>query len=205
MNMKNENVPRIGCVVMAAGNAERFGENKLAAKAGGKSLVEHALRAVPMEKLAAVCVVTQYDEVEALAKRCGFRCLRNDRPEDGLSRTVRLGTEALMGECDEIAYLVSDQPLLRRESVAALLDFCRAHPNNIVGAGHGGKRGNPCVFPRKYFPELCALTGDVGGSAVIRAHEADLLLFEIDEEELADVDTRQALEAINALGAPNEA
>ncbi len=183
----------IGCVVMAAGNAARFGENKLSAAVDGKTLIERALDAVPIEKLSAACVVTQYDEVEMLAMRHGFRCIRNDRPEDGLSRTVRLGTEALKGECDAILYLVSDQPLLRRESIAALLAFYRAHPDHIVGASHGGKRGNPCVFPAKYFPALSALTGDVGGSAVIREHEDDLLLFEIDKEELIDVDTPQAL------------
>ena len=190
MNMKEL---QIGCVVMAAGNAERFGKNKLAARLDGKTLIERALDAVPSETLVTVCVVTQYDEVEALAARYGFRCVRNDRPEEGLSRTVRLGTETLAGECDAILYLVSDQPLLRRESVTALLDFYRAHPDHIVGASHGGKRGNPCVFPAKYFPQLRALTGDAGGSAVIREHEDDLLLFEVDKEELTDVDTPQAL------------
>ncbi|MBE6909444.1 MAG: nucleotidyltransferase family protein [Ruminococcaceae bacterium] len=200
--MRDQNELRVGCVVMAAGNAERFGENKLAAAVGGKTLIERALDAVPLDALSAVCVVTQYDEVERLAVRCGFRCVRNDRPADGLSRTVRLGTEALAGECDAILYLVSDQPLLKRESVAALLDFCRAHPDRIVGASHGGRRGNPCVFPKKYFPELCALSGDVGGSAVIRAHEDDLLLFEIGGEELTDVDTKEALKELNNAGAP---
>jgi len=202
MKMRDQNELRVGCVVMAAGNAERFGENKLAAAVGGKTLIERALDAVPLDALSAVCVVTQYDEVERLAVRCGFRCVRNDRPADGLSRTVRLGTEALAGECDAILYLVSDQPLLKRESVAALLDFCRAHPDRIVGASHGGRRGNPCVFPKKYFPELCALSGDVGGSAVIRAHEDDLLLFEIGGEELTDVDTKEALKELNNAGAP---
>ena len=187
----------IGCVVMAAGNAKRFGENKLDAVVDGKTLIERALDAVPVEKLSAVCVVTQYDEVDALAVRLGFRRVRNDRPQDGLSRTVRLGVEALEHECGAILFLVSDQPLLRRESVAALLDFYRGHPGRIVAAAHDGKRGNPCVFPAKYFPELRALTGDVGGSAVIRAHADDLLLFEVDARELADVDTRQALETLN--------
>ncbi|MCR5826320.1 MAG: nucleotidyltransferase family protein, partial [Oscillospiraceae bacterium] len=159
-------------------------------------LIERALAAVPVEKLTAVCVVTQYDKAETLAKRFGFRCLRNDRPQDGLSRTVRLGTEALERECGAILYMVADQPLLLRASVARLLDFYAAHPEHIVGAAHDGKRGNPCVFPRKYFPELRALTGDVGGSAVIRAHEDDLRLFEVSEEELTDVDTREALEKL---------
>lgn len=191
--MTNKNVFPIGCVVMAAGNAERFGENKLAAVVDGKTLIEHALEAVPEDKLAAVCVVTQYDEVQALAKRYGFRSLRNDHPEWGLSYTIRLGTEALQDECGAIVYQVSDQPLLRRESVAALVDFYRAHPDKIVGASHNGVRGNPCVFPGKYYPALCALTGDVGGSAVIRRHEENLLLYEIDQQELSDVDTPKAL------------
>ena len=183
----------VGCVVMAAGAAERFGENKLAAVVRGKTLLEHALEAVPTDRLDHVCVVTRFDEAEALAARFGFRCVRNDRPELGLSRTVRLGTEALRQDCDAIVYLVADQPLLRRESVAALVDCYRAHPEKIVSAAHGGKRGNPCIFPAAFFPELCALTGDTGGSAVIRNHKDQLLLFEVGEEELADVDTRRAL------------
>ena len=193
--MSNEKIA-VGCVVMAAGNAARFGENKLAARIGGKMLIEHALEAVPAEELAAVCVVTQYDEVETLAKRFGFRCVRNSHPEWGLSHTVRLGTEALRQECRAIVYQVSDQPLLRRESVRALVAFYREHPEHIVGASHGGKRGNPCIFPEPYFGALCALTGDVGGSAVIRKHEEDLLLFEVDPRELTDVDTKEALDEL---------
>ena len=145
MKMSNEKIA-VGCVVMAAGNAARFGDNKLAAKIGGKTLIERALEAVPAEELAAVCVVTQYDEVEALAKRFGFRCVRNSHPEWGLSHTVRLGTEALRQECRAIVYQVSDQPLLRRESVRALVAFYREHPDHIVGASHGGQRGTPVSF-----------------------------------------------------------
>lgn len=196
--MKNKTAPAVGCVIMAAGNAVRFGENKLATFLDGKTLIEHAFAAVPEDSITSVCVVTQYDEVEELAKRYGFQCVCNDRPEDGLSRTVRLGTEALSGTCSAILYLVSDQPLLRRESVAALIGYYRQHPDAIVGASHNGKRGNPCIFPKKYFPELCALTGDTGGSAVIRRHESDLLLFEVGEEELTDVDTKAILEKLNA-------
>ena len=191
--MTNETQRSVGCVVMAAGNAERFGENKLAAKVDGKTLIERALQAVPADRLTAVCVVTQYDEVEELSQRFGFRCVRNKHPEWGLSYTIRLGTMALQNQCDAIVYLVSDQPLLRRESVAALTDFYRAHPDHIVGASHGGTRGNPCIFPGKYFPSLCALTGDQGGSTIIREHEEDLLLLEVDKQELTDIDTKEAL------------
>ena len=58
---------KVGCVVMAAGNARRFGENKLAAQLKGRSLISRALDAVPAEQLHAVVVVSQYPEVMDLA------------------------------------------------------------------------------------------------------------------------------------------
>lgn len=188
----------IGCVVLAAGNAARFGANKLTAVVNGKMLIEHALDALPVEELAAVAVVTQYDEIAALARARGFRCLRNDRPQDGLSRTVRLGTEALGASCDALLFLVSDQPLLRQESVRSLLEASRAHPERIVAAARNGRRGNPCIFPKRFFPALCSLTGDVGGSAILRQNEEALLTVEVGAEELCDVDTREALEQLRS-------
>lgn len=64
--------------------------------------------------------------------------------------------------------------------------------------GHGGVRGNPCLFPARFFPELLELREDHGGNTVIRRHEADLLLLDVPAEELRDVDTAQALEELKA-------
>jgi len=186
---------RIGCVVMAAGDARRFGENKLAAVFNGKMLIQHALEAVPTEEFCAVAVVTQYPEVEALAKEFGFTPVHNPHPDWGISHTIRLGLEAL-GDCDGAMFQVSDQPLLRRESIRAEVEFFRRNPDKLVGLSHGGVRGNPCIFPAAYFPELLALTEDHGGSSVIRCHEEDLLLLEVPAGELEDVDTPQALRAM---------
>lgn len=185
----------IGCVVMAAGDARRFGENKLAALFDGKPLIRRALEAVPAEEFSAVAVVTQYPEVEAMAVEFGFIPVRNPHPDWGISHTIRLGLEAL-GACDAALFQVSDQPMLRRETVAAEVAFFREHPDNLVGLGHNGVRGNPCIFPAAYFPELLALKEDHGGSSVIRRHEEDLLLFECPARELEDADTRQALRAM---------
>lgn len=186
---------RIGCLVMAAGSASRFGGNKLAAEIDGKMLIEHALDAVPADEFARVTVVTQYDEVLVLAKNHGFKVLVNPFPEWGASHTIKLGTEA-MEDCDAILYQVADQPLLRQESVRAEVKFFRQHPESIVAMGHGGVRGNPCIFPARFFPELTALTGDLGGSAVIRRHADELKLFEVQANELQDVDTPMALAAL---------
>lgn len=184
---------KIGCVVMAAGNGRRFGENKLAATLNGKPLIRYALEAVPPE-LEAV-VVTQYEEVAALAEEFGFLCIRNKHPDWGISHTIRLGTEHLL-HCDGILYMVSDQPFLQRSSVEQIVDLWRQNPSCIVGAAHKGVRGNPDLFPRDLFPALLALEGDRGGGGIIRANEDRLLLVEIHKNELSDVDTKAALEAM---------
>ena len=188
---------KLGCVVLAAGSARRFGGNKLAAELRGRSLILRALEAVPAEKFEKVVVVTQYPEVMRLAGEFHFAAVHNPRPEEGLSRSVALGLTEVR-DCGGVLFCVSDQPLLRRESVAALTELWRANPEKIAALGHGGVRGNPCLFPARFFPELMALEGDRGGSAVIRRHEEDLLLLEVPAAELHDVDTAAALEALKA-------
>ena len=188
---------KIGCVVLAAGNARRFGSNKLKAQVDGESLIRRALEAVPSGLV--TVVVSQYPDILALAGEYGFAAVANDRPDLGLSRSVRLGLERL-SDCDGVLFLVSDQPWLKRDSAEALVALWAQNPGKIAAMAHGGVRGNPCLFPARFYPELLELTGDRGGSAVIRRHEEDLLLLETDALELTDMDTPAALEQVRNVG-----
>ena len=196
--MKHDGKP--GCVVLAAGSARRFGGNKLTAAVAGVTLIRRALSAVPAERFSQVAVVTQYPEIWELAKEFSFTPVWNDVPEAGVSRSIALGLAAL-GNCPGALFLVADQPLLRRESVDALVTLWLEKPDGIAALGHGGVRGNPCLFPARLFPELRALQGDRGGAAVIRRHEDLLTLLEVDPRELQDADTPEALAAIRAEAA----
>ena len=184
---------QIGCVVMAAGDARRFGQNKLLQPFRGRPLIDYALDAADPALFCQIVVVTQYDAIAARAAARGCTVLRNEHPDWGVSHTIRLGTEA-MSDCDGILYLVSDQPLLRADSVRRVVEAWRSMPDRIVGAGHDGRRGNPNLFPARLFPELLALEGDHGGNQVIRRHAEEFRLVEIPPLELADCDTPQALE-----------
>ena len=186
----------IGCVLMAAGNSSRFGENKLSALVNGKPLIRHAMEAIP-QGLKTV-VVTRYEEVVSMAKEFGFPILINHHPDWGISHTIRLGTEYLQDR-DGILYMVSDQPMLRRSSIEQIVSLWREHPDYIVGASHNGIRGNPNLFPREFFPALSSLQGDRGGNGIIRANEDRLLLVEIHKNELTDIDTKAALAGISAM------
>ena len=185
----------IGCVILAAGSSTRFGKNKLFAQIDGTAMIERAFAAVPADRLYAVAVVTQYEGVITLAQRCGFQTIINRHPERGQSYSVGLGTAALKDKCGGIVYMTADQPWLKRSSIAQMLDVFRSHPDCIVGMSSSGRRGNPCVFPKKYFDELCGLSGDSGGRAVIERHKDKLILFEAPAVELTDVDTPQDITA----------
>ena len=188
---------KLGCVVMAAGNARRYGDNKLAAQLRGRSLILRALEAVPTEAIDSAVVVTQYPEIMRLAGEFHFAAVYNEHPDYGSSHTIELGLTGLR-DCDGVMFLVSDQPLLRRKSVAALARLWKSHPDSIAALSHGGVRGNPCVFPARFYPELLELTEDRGGNAVIRRHEEDLVLLGVDARELTDVDTPEALRSLTA-------
>ena len=187
----------IGCVILAAGKGERFGGDKLHAEFSGLSLILRAMQAVPEGCPAAV--VTGDSSISALARVHQMTVVWNHRPELGISRSVCLGTMA-MTHYDALCFLVADQPLLRRESVSRLLDEWRLHPDCIIRAAHDGKPGNPCVFPREFFPALCSLQGDRGGSAVAKAFPDRVHLVQLPSQELMDCDTPEALRLIQKEG-----
>ena len=179
---------QVGCVILAAGNAARFGENKLLALWQGKPLIQWTLDAVPAA-LSPVAVVTRFPAVEALAAARGLVTLPNERPELGISHSVALGTAALAERCAGILFLAADQPCLRPETLAALAERFRAEPDRIVAAAAGERRGNPAVFPASLFPALQALRGDRGGMQLIRRFPELVVGLPVDPAELADVDT----------------
>ena len=80
-----------------------------------------------------------------------------------------------------------------QETMEKLLAAFLREPDCIHGASHDGVRGNPCLFPREFFPELMQLQGDRGGAAVIRRYPERLRHTEVPEEELFDCDTPEAL------------
>lgn len=187
---------KLGCVLMAAGNASRFGENKLLADFMGKPIVEHALAAIPKSAFKRVVVVSQYPKVLNLAAEYGFSTVLNDDPSAGISRTISLGLDAL-GEVDAAMFMVGDQPCLRQETVKSVIDFYQARPGHIVAVGYGKRRGNPAIFPKAFFNELRALSAENGGSHVICAHEDALLLYQVEQDmELRDIDNKQELEQL---------
>lgn len=186
----------IGCVVLAAGAGVRFGGSKLAAPLNGRPIIEYILESLPSRLFRRVVVVSADPSVVDAARRHGFELKLNDRPELGVSLSIRLGLEA-MADTDACMFCVADQPLLRRETLAGMLNVYE--PDTILVISHHGQSGNPVVYPASLYGELMSLNGEESGKTVACRHEDLLRVFHLsDAHQLMDVDTREDLEAAEA-------
>ena len=188
--------PVVGCVIMASGMSKRFGSNKLMADFDGEPMILRALKAT--EGLAQRrVVVTRHGEVAELCREQGVDVVLHDLPHR--SDTVRLGLEAL-GDCDCCMFLPGDQPLLRRETVAMLLERWSQSPEMIVRPAYEDTVGSPVLFPSWAFPELKSLPEGKGGGVVIKSHPHEVVPVSIANPfEMADADTPETLALLQQL------
>lgn len=183
----------IGCVIMASGLGRRFGGNKLVADFHGQPMICRILDATE-EIFAQRVVVTRSEEVAAICQERSIRTVLHSLPHR--SDTVRLGLEAMSG-IERCMFAVSDQPLLRKNTVAALALASKNNPNAIWRTHFEGTQGSPVVFPNWTFDELLALPEGKGGSIIILKHPEHLRTITTqDMYELKDVDTTEALKSL---------
>lgn len=188
--------PKLGCVIMASGLGERFGSNKLMADFHGEPMIQRALRATD-GLFSKRVVVTRHESVAVLCQELGVDAVLHDLPHR--SDTVRLGLEAL-GDLDACMFLPGDQPLLRRETVAMLLEIQKENPDRIIRPAYEDSEGSPVLFPSWAFPELKTLPEGKGGGVVIKNHPHEVYRVSVSNPfELADADTPETLELLKGL------
>lgn len=188
--------PKIGCVIMASGLGKRFGGNKLMADFHGKPMIQRALDATG-GLFSRRVVVTRHESVAALCREQNIDVVLHDLPHR--SDTVRLGLEAL-GDLDACMFLPGDQPLLRKETVAMLLETWKDNFHSIIRPVYEDTEGSPVLFPAWAFPELKNLPEGKGGGVVMKNHPHDVCCVSVATPfELADADTPETLELLKGL------
>ena len=177
------------------------GPNKLLAEVGGKPLVRIAVEEALASRAEPVIVVTghQRERVEQALAGLKVRFVHNPDFADGLSTSLKAGIAAVPADADGAIVCLGDMPQVR----AALLDrliaaFDPPRAALIVVPMIDGKRGNPVLWSRRFFPELAALEGDVGARHLIGTYGEALTEVPADAAALIDIDTPEALSALKA-------
>ena len=188
----------IAAVVLAAGRSTRMGgPNKLVEEIGGKPLVRIVVEGALASRARPVIVVTghQRDAVEAALAGLPVQFTHNPDFAKGLGTSVRTGVAAVPTRADGAVICLGDMPRVDAGLIDRLIGaFAPEQGALAVVPTIDGKRGNPVLWSRRFFPELMAIDGDVGARNLIgRYGEAVIEVPVAGKGALVDIDTQEAL------------
>ncbi len=193
----------IAAIVLAAGRSTRMGgPNKLLAEVHGTPLVRLAVEQALASTARPVIVVTghQRERVEAALAGSGVVFVHNPDYADGISTSVKAGIAAVPPQADGAIVCLGDMPQVDAKLIDRLISaFDPEKGALVVVPVMDGKRGNPVVWSRRFFPELGEIGGDVGARHLIASYpEAVAEVPVAGRGALFDVDTPDALDELRA-------
>ena len=192
--------PRIAALILAAGQSRRMGEvNKLLIDIGGKPMVRRVAETVLATAAAPVVAVLGHerDRVRAAFAGLKLRAIYNPDYAAGISTSLKRGLAALPDDIDGVLVCLGDMPLVGPAEIDRLIGaFNPTEGRAIIVPTGRGKRGNPVLWAKRFFPEMQDIAGDVGARHLVGAYPE--LVAEVEmagDGVLLDIDTPEALTA----------
>lgn len=180
----------IAGIILAAGEASRYGEPKQLLKWRRKPFVRVVAETALRAGLSPVIVVTgaHAEKVEAVIHDLDVKAIHNNDWKDGQGSSIRAGTPHIPDECGGAIFLLADQPQVNASILHALKDKHAEGLYPIVAPMVIDRRANPVLFDRSAFADLMTIEGDTGGRAIFHKHRVEYLPWH-DDGLLLDVDT----------------
>ena len=194
---------RVAAVVLAAGRSTRMGgPNKLLADIARRPLVRIAAEEALASRAKPVIVVTghQREQVENALAGLPVELVHNPDFADGLGTSVRAGIAAVPADADGAIVCLGDMPQVDAGLIDRLIAaFDPDQGALVVMPTFEGRRGNPVLWSRRFFPDLTAIEGDVGARHLIGRYSEAVVEVPLEgKAALVDVDTPEALVGVRA-------
>jgi molybdenum cofactor cytidylyltransferase len=176
------------------------GPNKLLAEVEGAPMVAYVARRVLASRARPIIAVlgNQADAVDAALGKLPVERVRNPEFAGGLSTSLKRGIAALPPDLEGVLICLGDMPLISGRHIDRLIAaFNPLEGRAIIVPTRRGKRGNPVLWSKRFFPEMAELAGDVGAKHLIGEHAELVAEVEMDDDAiLVDIDTPEALDAL---------
>ena len=187
----------ISAIVLAAGQATRFGQCKQLMRLGETTLLEHVLDNLRRSRVDEVIVVLGAQAVE-IQKQVPFRnehVVINNDYANGMSTSIQAGLRAVDAKSDAAMIVLADQPFVLSSTFDALIDAWRQTKPSVVIPTYNGFRGNPVVVSRELFAEMMNIRGDIGCRAIFGDHASSIVKVAVnDRGVVSDIDTMEDFE-----------
>ena len=135
--------------------------------------------------------IARHDALGCLTQNPDLTLVHVQDPALGMSHSLRTLVQACGPTITAAMIVPADMPLLGEEDLAKMLAAWRTAPEMIHRAtSDTGDHGHPVIFPRSMFQEICALHGDQGARAVLKAHGSEINYVRLPENHaILDLDT----------------
>lgn len=190
----------VGLLLLAAGSSSRLGRSKQLLRFEGQSLLRRAAEAAVGSGCSPVVVVlgAQAEAHRSELEGLPVQPVLNPHWEQGMGSSLRCGMQAL-GQApgvEAVVVAVCDQPHVRAEHLAALVQAWRTQGQPMVASQYAGTVGVPALFHRSLFAELAALPPQAGAKVVLQRQPTQVTLWPLPEAAV-DVDTPEDAERLS--------
>ena len=186
---------KIKVLVLAAGFSRRMKRNKMLLPFSHGTVIENTVRSFFQAPVAEVAVVVGYqqDEIRQALASYPVRFIENPNFPQGMSTSVQEGIKVL-GEDPQVEGVLitpGDMPLIKKETVGALIEKFREGSYSVIIPVYQGKKGHPVFFA--VFPSW-GMYPVMPGPEVVRKIKATLLVEVDDPGILIDIDCPEEYE-----------
>jgi molybdenum cofactor cytidylyltransferase len=181
-------------VVLAAGMSRRMGTPKQLLRIGGETILERTLKNVRASAVNEIVLVLGY-AAESMQKEISterVKVVHNQDYQQGMGTSLRAGLAAVDAQASAALIVLADQPFVRPDTLNQVIACHQESRPQIIIPMYRGFRGNPVLLDRSVFPELKALSGDVGCRAIFGSHTENICKLPVDDAGiLLDIDSQE--------------
>jgi molybdenum cofactor cytidylyltransferase len=188
---------KVAGIMLAAGNSQRMGEDKLSLAIGDTTIGSASLRNALASQLDQVFIVVQENDPlhwmtdEVKRQSAKYQVVQNAQAYHGQSYSIRAGIEQVQDSSfDGALIMLADQPFLQ---VSIINELIHIYNEEIpfIAAQYAGVTQPPILFNSFLFERLLTLQGDQGAKAIVKSMKNNGYIMKGDDRKsFYDIDTK---------------
>lgn len=188
-------------IVLAAGMSRRFGKPKQLEKLRGKPILDWTLEACFNSQLERIFLVLGHyhqeivDSLPDKIRHPRLTVVINQNYHKGQSTSLKAGIVEIGDTFKSAMFILGDQPMINSSELNLMLSKYWVSGKNICVPFYRNVRGNPTIFSRLFYDDICSISGDVGARKIIMDHPNEVLWIELKRPSFFhDIDNEKDLE-----------